>query len=64
MDVTGARLLKEERELYKTTYANGSYTIHATTEFKQNEVVKAYKTTSMEANLHHARFGHASLPYL
>ena len=64
MDVAGARLLKEERELYKTTYANGSYTIHATTKFKQNEIVKAYKTTSMEANLHHARFGHASLPYL
>ena len=40
MDVAGARLLKDEIDLYKTTYANGSYTRHVRTEIKRNEIMK------------------------
>ena len=59
---SGARLSKQGRSIISTKYNNGSYTLHSTTNFREKQMIKAYRVTT--ADIQHARFGHASAPYL
>ena len=63
VDKSGAHLFKQARKIYSGTYQDGSYLMHATATYKPKEAVQAL-VTKVSPELTHARFGHASVPYL
>ena len=63
VDQTGAHLFKQAGKIYSGTYQDGSYLVHATVTYQLKEPVQALATKAIP-ELTHARFVHASVPYL